>query len=920
LNHPIGFSHLKLAKVSLGAVLAAWVLNVAIPGTTAFAQIDLSTNKLFTLPVSRNGLFLESDIITLSNADASAVQVSTLDGTIVYEGPPTALQLTRGHYFVETTDDKTQFAVLPGDYHGAPSFGVEAEWNSSGLQTLQEIQPGWSRALSSGNTWLEAEPQRGVWDWDTLDRNVDLCYQNGAKLILTAWLRPTWLTNDDEFIPLYCEYLRQLCSRYGDKLYAIEIWNEPNSRARWPDSPSEWLPFENSAAEVPAAYINVLSNAYFTIKGVNPNIKVYGAGWTTPITEDFIEEFAALGGQSYLDGFTFHDYYMRVSPPDQATLLSDGLRPRIDQIVAKYRSLFGSRDLFMNEGAFYGQSALGIPNTSANTNTITLSSDLSWYRGMNRAVKMMVMYRAGGVLGVVPHVIIESGTDTNNNVEIFGWEFNGRGPHPKVSAALMTSYWLQNASFVDYRIPGSNVFLYAWQRPDNTSLLVAWALEGQSVPLVASGLPSATDIFGRPVAVTALSEEPVLFFSSSPDALELLRTVRSKIATVTNLAPVFDSLPTQSVIAGQTLQFTISATDPDNDPITYSAAQLPSGATFDPNARTFSWTPTTGASGPYDITFVATDDQGASTSNTVTVTVAGSVFDGLIAHWKLDEVSGTTAADSAGTNNGTLVNFDFTPTSPWGRAHKDRGLAFDGVKDYVGIDGNQLYLTNGFTVVTWIKPQNAMVHGAFLSVRSSFKNSGFRFFVYENSLELEGQTTAGWQYTSFADNAISNGVWYHVAVAYDQSKLTVYLNGVARGSADWGGDFIMDPTATNNRIGDEGGYYFDGVIDNLMIFGRPLTAFQIQTLYRPNNSAPVLRRVKNKRVHAGRRIRIKLKARDRDHDALTYSIYPLPAGAVLNRRTLVWRPLPYQIGQYDLTATVSDGCLTSSRQFTITVH
>lgn len=36
---------------------------------------------------------------------------------------------------------------------------------------------------------------------------------------------------------------------------------------------------------------------------------------------------------------------------------------------------------------------------------------------------------------------------------------------------------------------------------------------------------------------------------------------------------------------------TISATDPDNDPLTYSASNLPPGASFNPVTQTFSWTP-----------------------------------------------------------------------------------------------------------------------------------------------------------------------------------------------------------------------------------------------------------------------------------------------------------------------------------------
>jgi len=77
-----------------------------------------------------------------------------------------------------------------------------------------------------------------------------------------------------------------------------------------------------------------------------------------------------------------------------------------------------------------------------------------------------------------------------------------------------------------------------------------------------------------------------------------------------NHAPVLAPIGNQNVNEGATLSFTLSATDPDSgDILTYSASNLPSGATFDPNTRTFSWTPNYGQAGNYsDVEFVVTDN------------------------------------------------------------------------------------------------------------------------------------------------------------------------------------------------------------------------------------------------------------------------------------------------------------------------
>jgi hypothetical protein len=61
-----------------------------------------------------------------------------------------------------------------------------------------------------------------------------------------------------------------------------------------------------------------------------------------------------------------------------------------------------------------------------------------------------------------------------------------------------------------------------------------------------------------------------------------------------------------SLQLGQTLTFNVSASDPDNDPLVYSAANLPAGSMFSPATQVFNWTPA--APGTYPgIHFEVTD-------------------------------------------------------------------------------------------------------------------------------------------------------------------------------------------------------------------------------------------------------------------------------------------------------------------------
>ncbi|MBM2832509.1 MAG: exported protein of unknown function, partial [Dehalococcoidia bacterium] len=70
-----------------------------------------------------------------------------------------------------------------------------------------------------------------------------------------------------------------------------------------------------------------------------------------------------------------------------------------------------------------------------------------------------------------------------------------------------------------------------------------------------------------------------------------LRDAGPSYGVSTNRAPVLASIGNKTVDEGQLLTFAISATDPEGDPLTYSASNLPPGASFDPPTRSFSWTP-----------------------------------------------------------------------------------------------------------------------------------------------------------------------------------------------------------------------------------------------------------------------------------------------------------------------------------------
>ena len=91
--------------------------------------------------------------------------------------------------------------------------------------------------------------------------------------------------------------------------------------------------------------------------------------------------------------------------------------------------------------------------------------------------------------------------------------------------------------------------------------------------------------------------------------------------TAANQPPVLNPIGPRSANEGSPIQIQVSASDPDGNPLNYSASGLPNGAAFDPATRTFSWTPDYTQSGVYPVTFTVSDGT-LTDSETVQITVA----------------------------------------------------------------------------------------------------------------------------------------------------------------------------------------------------------------------------------------------------------------------------------------------------------
>lgn len=94
-----------------------------------------------------------------------------------------------------------------------------------------------------------------------------------------------------------------------------------------------------------------------------------------------------------------------------------------------------------------------------------------------------------------------------------------------------------------------------------------------------------------------------------------------------NQPPVLTPIGSKSVALGSTLTFVVSASDPNTDPLTYSASNLPAGANFNPATKTFSWTPSPSQLGIYPNLHFQVSDGTLSDSEDIAIDVVPTYSD-----------------------------------------------------------------------------------------------------------------------------------------------------------------------------------------------------------------------------------------------------------------------------------------------------
>jgi len=206
----------------------------------------------------------------------------------------------------------------------------------------------------------------------------------------------------------------------------------------------------------------------------------------------------------------------------------------------------------------------------------------------------------------------------------------------------------------------------------------------------------------------------------------------------------------------------------------------------------------------------------------------------LVHYWAFDDGSGSTATDSAGSNNGTLVG---SPT--WGTGIISGALSFNGSSQYVNA-GSMTFGTSAVTLAVWVKATAFQASFPFISSVMGAENSDVNIgtcMIRLGDASLANNkpqfllTIAGSTQSLNGSVGLTTGTWAHVAATFDGTTMKIYVNGTLDTSAThsgalkstaqfWLANNVQSPTR-----------YLNGALDDARIYSRALADVDIAALY-----------------------------------------------------------------------------------------
>jgi hypothetical protein len=200
---------------------------------------------------------------------------------------------------------------------------------------------------------------------------------------------------------------------------------------------------------------------------------------------------------------------------------------------------------------------------------------------------------------------------------------------------------------------------------------------------------------------------------------------------------------------------------------------------------------------------------------------------GLSAYWRLGEASGNTAADAAGSHNGTYSSGVTLGTAGAVLGDANTSVTFNGTTGKVTLPS--LGTASNWTVEGWTHLDSTAASSTHGDNALYASGSGVRLIVQPSGVYADDVSTG--TSTGHIDPSTDTniGVWVFWALVRTGSALTLYRNGVQIGTVSLSSE---PPSNLSGSIGAQGsGYYLHGQADEVAVYKSALNATAVQQTY-----------------------------------------------------------------------------------------
>ncbi|MFH1288839.1 MAG: putative Ig domain-containing protein [bacterium] len=369
-----------------------------------------------------------------------------------------------------------------------------------------------------------------------------------------------------------------------------------------------------------------------------------------------------------------------------------------------------------------------------------------------------------------------------------------------------------------------------------------------------------------------------------------------------NQPPILNPIGNKTIDEGESLEFVITATDPDGDNLSFTISNIPTGAEFDALTQTFKWTPNYGQTGNYPNMLFTVTDNGtppASDFEFITITV-GDVNRPPILEQIGDKI----------ISEGTLLEFPIKANDPddgdeltYTASNLPIGAEFDIIPPTFSWTPDYGQARNYpdvlFTVTDNGTPPESDSESITITVGNV--NRPPKLNPIGNKIVNEGEVL---QFTITGQDE-------------DGDKLNYTANNLPPYAVFYSTAQIFVWSPNYNQAGNYESISFT-VTDNGMPPESDSEAIIITV--GDVNRPPVLNPIGDKSVKRMEKLAFSIIGSDPDGDTLTYSASNLPEGAYFIDQTFTWEPDFDQSGIYkNIKFEATDGMDSSNETITITV-